>query len=102
MFTELYYENDDAEERVLPYLVVFPSDEDMFDFMDFLKGEGFRQAAYYTGFRGLFINMRFKTYGPIQKAVKATCVDDRHFTPEEFMKEIFYDQKYCSPDVVDK
>lgn len=102
MFTELYYEHTGDKERVLPYLVAFPSDEDMFDFMDFLKVKGFRQVAYYAGFRGLFINMRFKTFGPIQKAVKPVCVDDRHFTPEEFMREIFNDPKYSCPDVGDK
>ncbi len=94
MFTELYYEHTGDMERVLPYLVAFPSEDDMFDFMDFLKEEGFRQVAYYTGFRGLLINRRYKTFGPIQKAVKPTCVDDRHFTLGEFMKEIFYDPKY--------
>ncbi len=91
MFTELYYEHTGASERVLPYLVAFPSEEYMKDFMNFLEREGFRRVAYPAGFRGLFINMKFKTFGPIQKAVKPTCVDDRHFTPEEFMREIFYD-----------
>ena len=90
MFTELYYDHADSAERVLPYLVVFRSKEAMYDFMDFLKDESFRQVTYDSGYRGLFINMRFKTFGPIQKAVKPICVDDRHFTPEEFMSEIFY------------
>ena len=99
MFTELYYEHTGAVERVLPYLVVFPSDKDVFDFMNYLEGEGFRQVAYYAGYRGLFINMKFRTFGPIQKAVKPACVDDRHFAPEEFMREIFYDPMYCSTDV---
>ena len=94
MFTELYYEHTGDMERVLPYLVVFPSDNEMFEFTNFLKCEGFMQVTYYSGYRGLFINMKLKTFGPIQKAVKPTCEDDRHFTLGEFMKEIFYDTKY--------
>lgn len=89
MFTRLYYKGKSDKRRVLPYLIVFPSMEAMYDFMDFLKEEGFEQVAYSRGYRGLFVNMEFKTFGPIQKAAKHIYVGDRYYTPEEFMEEVF-------------
>lgn len=94
MFTRLYYKRESDKRRVLPYLIVFPSMEAMYDFMTFLKEEGLEQVAYPTDYRGLFVNMEFKTFGPIQKAVKPVCVGDRYYTPEEFMEEVFKPYKY--------
>lgn len=87
--TKDYYEKWDGEEKVLPYLVRFTSYEEMKDFKDFLRSEGFRQVDLSSNFIGIYINVRFKTFAQIQKAVWSSCVDDRYFTPEEFMENIY-------------
>ena len=66
MFLELYYEHYGAkdyyekwigEEKVLPYLVRFTSYEEMKDFKDFLRSEGFRQVDLSSNFIGIYINV---------------------------------------------
>lgn len=98
MFMEVYYEhyyencNDsywEMEEKSIPYMVLFPTVEDMQSFIGELKQDGIRCVSGNTCYRALLVNLELKRCAVIRRACKHHCVGDRNYTPEEFRKEVY-------------
>ena len=98
MLMEVYYEHYaenckeqywEMEKKSLPYMVLFPSVEAMWQFMQTLEGDGLRCVSANRDYKGLLVNLELMRYGVIHRACKHACVDDRNFAPEEFRSEIY-------------
>ena len=98
MLMELYYEHYVQnccgryweEQKSIPYMVLFDDGEKMMKFRDFLLSEGFRAVTGMSGYPGgVLVNMELRRFGQIFYACKYSCVNDRNYTPEEFMNEVY-------------
>lgn len=98
MLLEVYYEhyyencNDkywEMEEKSTPYMVLFPTVDEMLSFIDEIRQDGIRCVCKNTSYRALLVNLELKRCAVIMRACKHSCVDDRNFTPEEFRTEIY-------------
>ena len=76
------------EEKTIPYMVLFPSNEAMQRFIEKLKTRGYSCVSNNTGYRALLVNTTLKRCGVITKACKHSCVNDRNYTEEDFEKEV--------------
>ena len=96
MFMDLYYENYNSNspsssmEKVLPYLIKIPDNEQRNSFCNFLKAEGFKQVCWGTMTNAVLVNMQFRRFGNLPKPVGTACVDSRDYTMEEFLDEVYY------------
>lgn len=92
MFMEVYYEHYAEnsrghyweEEKSIPYMVLFPSNEAMQRFIEKLTAQGYCCVSNNTGYRALLVNTTLKRCGVITRACKHSCVNDRNYTQEEF------------------
>ncbi len=97
MLMEVYYEHYadncrdkywEMEEKSIPYLVLFPSNEEMQSFIIELKKQGYRCVSNNTDYKALLVNTTLQRCAVITKACKHSCIDDRNYTPEEFEREV--------------
>ena len=97
MLMEVYYEHYsencrgrywEAEEKSIPYMVLFPSNDEMQQFISKLRTLGFSCVSNNSSYRALLVNVALKRCAVITKACKHSCVGDRNYTPEEFEREI--------------
>lgn len=95
---EVYYEHfasnhDKAyweEEKVLPYIIGCDSPDDRNEFGEFLSSEGIKKVGGGgSTTRALLVNLEFKRWTPMQKAATHSCVNDRGYTKEEFLSEVY-------------
>lgn len=98
MLMEVYYEhyyencNDrywEMEEKSVPYMVLFPSVDEMHSFINELRQDGFRCVSANHSYRALLVNLELKRCGVIRRACKHSCVGDRNYTPEEYIEEVY-------------
>ena len=97
MLMEVYYEHYaenccdrywEKEEKSIPYMVLFPSNEEMQEFILKLKNQGYRCVSNNSDHRALLVNTNLQRCAVITKACKHSCIDGRDYTPEEFEQEI--------------
>ena len=97
MLMEVYYEHYaencrgwywEAEEKSIPYMVLFPSNDEMQQFISKLKTQGYSCVSNNSSYRALLVNTALKRCAVITKACKHSCVGDRNYTPEEFEQEV--------------
>lgn len=97
MLEEVYYEhymedgNDrywERDKKSMPYMVLIRDREEREAFRAFLKSEGLRCVAWNHDYPGVLVNMELRRFGLIHFACKHSCVGDRNYTREEFMKEV--------------
>ena len=102
MLVEVYYEHYkencqgrycEKESTSLPYLIRFPTVEDMHRFMGELRSDGLRCVESNHSYRVLLVNLELKRYGVIYLPCKHSCIGDRAYTPEEFVSEVYNDWK---------
>lgn len=98
MMMEVYYEHYaencrgrywELEEKSIPYMVLFPTVEEMHCFMKDLQRDGLRCVGGNSDYRGLLVNLELKRFAVIKRACKHECVDDRNYTPAEFIAEVY-------------
>lgn len=98
MLMDVYYEfysescGNDAVSRgpkTTPYMVLIRDHKTRESFRTFLKGKGFRCVDWNPDYPGVLVNMELRRFGLIYRACKHSCVDDRNYTLDEFMQEIF-------------
>lgn len=98
MFMEVYYEHYakncnghywGAEEKQIPYMVLIKDRDKREAFHDFLKNEGFSCVSWNRDYPGVLVNMRLRRFALITKACKHSCVNDRNYTEEEFLSEVY-------------
>lgn len=93
MYYKYYRENSGSkywlEEKSIPYMVLFSSVDDMHDFMRILKADGLQCVSSNRCYRALLVNLELMRFGVIFRACKHSCVDNRNYTPEEFVEEIY-------------
>lgn len=87
---EVYYEHyangkGDDGRRVLPYMVNCLNDGEAKRLFDLLKSSGYQCVAWNVGFHVL-VNTEFRRFGMIHYPCKHSCVDDRIYTLEEFLR----------------
>ena len=101
MLMEVYYEHYadncrdrywEMEEKSIPYMVLFPSNEEMQSFILELKQQGYRCVSNNTDYRALLVNTTLRRCAVITKACKHSCISDRNYTPEEFEREVLSQQ----------
>lgn len=97
MLMEVYYEHYkencrdrywEAEEKSIPYMVLFPTNDAMQQFISQLREQGYSCVSNNSSYRALLVNTHLKRCAVITKACKHSCVGDRNYTPEEFEQEI--------------
>lgn len=98
MLMEVYYEHYrencqdkywELDTRILPYMVLIRDAVQRNEFKDFLLLRGFSCVSWNTDYPGILVNMELHRFGMITRACKHSCVNDRNYTPEEFMDEVF-------------
>lgn len=98
MLMEVYYEHYrenckarywELETKSIPYMVLIRDVRERNEFKDFLKSRGFLCVAWNNDYPGVLVNMELRRFGLIERACKHSCVDDRNYTLEEFMDEVF-------------
>ena len=101
MLMEVYYEHYadncrdrywEMEEKSIPYMVLFPSNEEMQSFILGLKKQGYRCVSNNSDYRALLVNTSLRRCAVITKACKHSCIDDRNYTPKEFEREVLLQQ----------
>lgn len=98
MLMELYYEHYadnchgiywDMSSKSLPYMVLIHDFEKRQKFHDFLKSEGFQCVTWNYEYPGVLVNMNFRRFGLICRACRYGCVNNRNYSLEEFMSEVY-------------
>ena len=79
----------DNAERVLPYMVHEKDRKKREEFRAFLEAEGFKLLTWNPDFAGVLVNMEFRNFGLIYLPCKHACVNDRNYTIQEFMDEVY-------------
>ena len=79
----------EKESKSIPYMILFPSADEMHRFMEVLRGDGLRCVASNSDYKGLLVNLELRRYGVIHFACKHSCVGDRNYTPNEFISEVY-------------
>lgn len=78
------------KERVLPYMVLERDRVKREGFRAFLEAEGFKLLTWNPDFAGVLVNMEFRNFGLIYLPCKHACVNDRNYSIQEFMDEVYY------------
>lgn len=89
-----YYENCNdkywgMEEKSIPYMVLFPTIDEMHEFINELKQDDIQCVASNHSYKALLVNLELKRCGVIHSACKHSCINDRNYTPEEFIEEVY-------------
>ena len=79
----------DNAKRVLPYMVLEKDRKKREKFRAFLEAEGFKLLTWNPDFAGVLVNMEFRNFGLIYLPCKHACVNDRNYTIQEFMDEVY-------------
>lgn len=77
-------------ERILPYMVFERSPEEREKFRVFLKKEGFLEVTWNGSYLGILVNMEFRNFGLVNRPVKFARVNDRNYSIQEFIDEVYY------------
>ena len=77
-------------ERVLPYMVLERNRGKREEFRAFLETEGFKLLTWNPDFSGVLVNMEFRNFGLIYLPCKHACVNDRNYSIQEFLDEVYY------------
>ena len=96
-WAELYYrtENDykAKENKVLPYSVNCGEHKNIGVLVNILKDAGFSYVVTTTGAPSLMtsflVNLKFRKYYKVPYPVRFACVEDRVYTLDEFLDEVF-------------
>ena len=96
-WAELYYrtENDykAKENKVLPYSVNCGEHKNIGILVNILKDAGFSYVVTTTGTPSLMtsflVNLKFRKYYKVPYPVRFACVEDRVYTLDEFLDEVF-------------
>ena len=96
-WAELYYrtENDykAKENKVLPYSVNCGEHKNIGVLVNILKDAGFSYVVTTTGAPSLMtsflVNLKFRKYYKVPYPVRLACVEDRVYTLDEFLDEVF-------------
>lgn len=96
-WAELYYrtENDykAKENKVLPYSVNCGEHKNIGVLVNILKDAGFSYVVTTTGTPSLMtsflVNLKFRKYYKVPYPVRFACVEDRVYTLDEFLDEVF-------------
>lgn len=98
MLMELYYEHYrencrgkywEEDVKCIPYMLLIKDVGQRNRFKDFLKENGFSCVDWNGEYPGVLVNMELRRFGMISKACAHTCVDNRNYTVDEFMNEVF-------------
>ncbi len=94
-WAELYYRTDadqEADNKVLPYAVNCEEHKKINFLVNRLKDAGFTLVPTSTGTPSLMtsflVNIEFKKYYKIPYPVHFSCVGDKVYSIEEFIKEV--------------
>ena len=80
----------DNAERVLPYMVLEKDRKKREAFRAFLETEGFTLLTWNSDFAGVLVNMEFRNFGLIYLPCKHGCVNNRNYSIQEFLDEVYY------------
>lgn len=87
-------------DKILPYLIEFPTKYNMEQFTKKLQQSYFINAASNKSYRHLLVNMTFQRFAVIEKACKHECVGGRVYTEQEFLEEVLLPwQKHRQKDL---
>lgn len=98
MLMDVYYEhysescgneNVSRGSKIIPYMVLICDYKTREEFRTFLKSKGFRCVDWNHDYPGVLVNMELRRFGLIYRACRHSCVDDRNYTLDEFMQEVF-------------
>ena len=102
MFLELYYKDYakhcqerywEEDKKSLPYLVKILDKNQRERFCEFLASEGFKRVCWSSITNAVLVNMEYHRFGNLPKPVSTSRVDNRNYTLEEFMNEVYYTHK---------
>lgn len=96
-WAETYYRTEEdfqtGRNKVLPYAVNCKEQQNIGILTNCLKAAGFTYAPTYTGIQSsmttFLVNLEFKKYAKIPYPVHFECVNERVYSIEEFLKEVF-------------
>ena len=78
------------EETSLPYAVKFVEEVSKLEMAKILERDGFACVNGLNEYPVLLINLELRRWASITRACKHSSVDDRLYSYEDFVKEIYY------------
>lgn len=95
MLMEVYYEHyadgdmyRRMDKKSIPYMLLIKDRDKREGFKQYLKELGLRCVAWNSDYPGVLVNIELMRFALIHRACQHSCVGDRNFTMEEFMKEV--------------
>ena len=96
-YAELYYRTEEdykaKKNKVLPYSVNCGEHKNIGVLVNLLKDAGFSYVVTTTGtpsqMTSFLVNLEFKKYYKLPYPVRFACVEDRVYTLDEFLDEVF-------------
>lgn len=97
MLMEVYYEHYMEncmgryweEEKYIHYMVNIHDKNKREKFRRFFESESFTCVDWNPDYTGVLVNIKLRRFALIYMACRHSCVDERPYTPEEFMDEVY-------------